>query len=907
MGKTSVFPIRGFGGISTLLETTHLGTKLQKAKNILLRPWGGFKGMPIYQRLWALGASQTIKTTITALRPPLAKCTTRAGTPTELNVYQNFLTAGEIVRVTTTGTFPTASISGSPHTFNTSTNYYVRNLVGNICALSLTPSSALISMTGGTGFLQLQPQRNLADADGTVALLLSKYGKSFLMFYNIQAGKARGGPFYCGDDASYTGTVEFTAAGATWEVLAVRLHTSARWYAQRFQSQLHLRNGKDIPAIVQISRTAIPGKWRLSGDNTRPAAPQVSVTPPTSSTNVSAKWTIPGGGGSGQRAGAASLTFEANSTNFPGSTANGRIYVRITYDPYGVGLRSTLTGLGTVASPYHYTVFTAPGSGGSSNNAIVSFVNNDSKSITILSASTSAANTTTDTGSWSITALTGGSGTGKSTGFSNRTVTVYARYFDTGKDGLGYEGLNSPISNAVIINALAANDIVVTVPTNPVAGGGRFSNIRIYLQFGEDETALYYLVEPDNPIANNGTTQTITIGSDTEFGQEMYVEQHQALPTMHCVQCNGQHWSGGYEDQPNRLYVSRPANETELAPEGANVDAYEVFQGHGASSNRISAMYSDNFRVAVHTAVGVSLIDPNNPDNQFQPPGIAGALNGAAITQWVGGDLYFLGMDLQLYQFNGTRYGRNDSNFAALDSAAYIMARADRDAVQNNPERVFMFPDPRGQMIWFFVPALDGTLKGFAYDFLAKGLVGEFDHPKIHGLTAMEPNRPEFIFADEALNLFVWDTANQGDFSDALPIVAAATSYAIPDTAPVGDAGYGQATWGGGAYRRAYIAELETGMVDLNDASQRKQFVALIWNTVVGSRGLVEMTITTAAGNTLTRTYGDIGTLGQGRAHKLLFSALDTAVKVNLRILCAEQKPFIVRDLSLEYRAGAGV
>ena len=41
------------------------------------------------------------------------------------------------------------------------------------------------------------------------------------------------------------------------------------------------------------------------------------------------------------------------------------------------------------------------------------------------------------------------SGTGISTGFANRTVTAYARYWDVGVDGLGYEGPSSPISKIV--------------------------------------------------------------------------------------------------------------------------------------------------------------------------------------------------------------------------------------------------------------------------------------------------------------------------------------------------------------------------------------------------------------------------------------------------------------------------
>jgi hypothetical protein len=917
--KVANYLIRGFGGISTLSESTHLGIKLESAKNILLRPWGGFKGLPIYQRLWALGASSTIHSTITALKPPLAKAEVKTAGGTVLRVFQNFLTSGEIVRITAAAGYPSVTIGGSPHTMNSTTDYYIRSLSDTECGLSLTAGGTLLTFNTaftGTEFLYLQPQRVLDTTDDTVALIVSKHGKNFLVFYNIDAQKARGGPFYLGDDGTYTGTVDFTSTGAAWEVLATRLDGTARWNAQRFFGQTHVHNGVDTPAIVQLARNGVfgtPGRWRPSGDNARPAAPVIRVQAPATTSNVQAFWTIAGGAGAGQRAGSASLTFTAHPVNFPGVYANSKIQVRILYVAYATGISSTISGAGTALNPYLYTITTGPGAANNSNNALVAYVNADSKVISILSASTSASDntdqTTGATTSWAATALTGGSGSGVSVGFANRTVTAYARYWDVGVDGLGYEGPSSPISNTIILDALSANDIVVTVTRDPSAGGGRFGYIRIYLQFGEDAEAIWVLVDPDNPETNNTTgSPEKVIGSDTLFGQTMYVDQNQALPGTNLVQANGQMWRGGNPDYPNRLYVSKPATEDEMAPEGANVDAYELLQSSGSvGGNRVTAMYSDNYRVAVHTPGAVTLIDPANPLSQYQPPTVAGAINATALCQWVSGDLYYLGSDLQLYQFNGSRYGKNDTEFAAQEAAAYVMARADRTAVQNNPERVFMFPDVRGQMIWFFVPALDGTLKGFAYDFLAKGLVGEFDYPKIHGLTAMEPSRPEFVFCDESLNLFVWDTSAQYDFGDTLPVQAAFTSYATPDTAPVGDAGYGHVTWGAADYRRAYIAEFETGLIDMSQPALRKQFMSLMWNTVVNSRALVEVTITAAAGQTITRTYGDIGSLGQGRAHKLAFLALDTSCKIKLRILAAEQKAWTVRDLALQYRTGKQV
>lgn len=913
-GDIQVFPLREFGGISSLLETTHLGNKLGLAKNLLLRPWGGFKGIPFYQRLWATGSASTIHATITALKPPAATSLSADVSTTNdtLTVYSHWFLANEQVRLTTTGTLPSPLVTG--------TDYYVRDIdttAGTIKLAASAGGAAINLTTTGTGTITITPQRFLSAVDKTVAVRVSRQSKSFLFFYNLTNQKSRG-LFYLGDDGGHSGSYDFTAGTPSYEVLALRLDDTARWQGTHFHGQWMLGNGVDKRVCVQLARTATPGKWRQAGNNDRPGAPVVSLTAISTSSNVQAKRVIDGTAEAARASGVA-LTFTANADNFPGiaggggteaSPTNPRIYVAITYDSYGSTISSTLTGAGTVSSPYVYTLTT--GSGASSNNAIVAFVNSDTKVMSILSASTASANAANDTGSWAAMALAGGVGTGNSEGFGNRTVSVYARFWDAGTNNLGYEGISSDKSNVVIIPANAANDIVVQVTKNPAAGGGRFQYIRVYLQFGEDEEATWQLVDPDNPIDNTTTgTASITIGSETEMGQEMYVDQHQPLEGTHIVQCNSHMWLGGTTDFPDRLYPSKPAVDDEKAPEGANVDAYELLQSIGSSgSERVTAMYSDNYRLHVHTAKGVNFIDPANPENQQQPPLLAGAINASALAPWTGSSIFYLGADLQLYEFNGTRYGKRDADFAAHEASIYIRDRVDAAAVGQHPERVFMFADPHGQLLWFWLPGTDGSLTGFAYDFLAKGIVGEFDYPKVYAAARMEPERPEIVFADESGNLFVWDSTAQNDHGDGFSAASAFTEYPIPDTPPASQNGYGAEEWSqtNKAYRQAYITELETGMIDMNRPSMRKQFLGLVWTSLPNSRALVECTITTKGGQTITRYYGDVGTYTGGQnSHKIVFNCLDTALKIKLRILSAEQKPWVIRDLSVLYKPAKGV
>lgn len=974
--KHREFRIPSFGPVSALRDSTEIGNALQTAANVLLRPAGAIKGVPRFERLWGIGAEATMAATIRNIDAP------------------------------------------------------------------------------GGG--------KLSAAHKTVALRVRRQGKSFLFFYSLPTDRCRG-LFYLGDDGSYSsGAYDFATGPATWEVLATGLHDTARWYGASFYGQLMLQNGQDSPVCVQLRRTAkAPGIWRLAASNARPATPVVSLQAPSKDNNVAAFWTIPGS----VRAGGVDLTFTAHADNFPGAQGNLRIYVEIVNDPYAGGITSALTGAGTLADPYLYTLNTGPSAAASSNDALVAFVNQDTKALAVLSAATAAADNTADSQSWAATPLDDGEGNGLSDGFANRTVSVYARYWDSGVDNLGYEGISSLKSNEVIIDGMSANDIVVQVPLNPSVEGGRFDGIRIYLQFGEDAEASWYLVEPSNPVSNlasppftlslpplvpvninsvnatdnairlnkhrfkagqpvqfastgtlpapllpnttyfvrNVTTntfkvaatlgggvinitnagtgtrtvapvlhqidalshgfgdgdklrltstgtlpagllvdtdyyvitatensfalaskpggppvlvtntgtgvhtahlhvKTVVIGSNAVFGQEMYVDQNRPLEHVHIVNVNGQLWRGGVRDYPERLYPSKPATEDELAPEGANADAYEIAQGiNAAGSGRVTALYSDGYRLHIHSADGIRLLNPADPDDQQVPPLITGAINGTALTTWTGSKLFYLGADLNLYEFNGTRYGKRDANLATAGAAAYLRERVDLAEVGRAPERVFMLPDVQNQFIWFWLPALGGGLQGYAFDFTVEGITGPFDAPVAYAAAHMEPERPEIVFADEAGNLFVWDTAAQHDHGDTLPGQPPLTSYPVPDAPPVSHAGYPAALWEGRAYRQAVISEFETGFFDLQTPAQKKVWAGVVFTSVKNSRGLVEITaIGKNTGHIVTRMYGDLGAHQTILcSHKLLFNRLDTAIKLRVRVLGAEQKTWTLRDLTL--------
>ena len=604
---------------------------------------------------------------------------------------------------------------------------------------------------------------------------------------------------------------------------------------------------------------------------------------------------------SGSRTGPAALTFTANLQNFPG-TQGENIYVSISYNVagYETAISSILAGNGTVSDPYHYLIYTGPGF--SSTDAIVAFVNGDTNAVGILAASQDVVDNNEDVQSWALHQLDGGVDGGSSGGFSNQTCSVITRYWDPGNAQLGYEGISSIKSNEIIIDALSNYDIEVAIPTSPTAEGGRFGFIRVYFQFGEDAFAQWNLV---GEVANTTGTKTLTVGVSTPIGQVMEVDQNRVLPSTLAVFSGGNVWHGGVTSFPTRLYPSKQANETEVFPEGANSQAYEIVRfAEGATAQRISALYSDDYKLHVHSPQGVVLIVPSDPDNRYMPNVTAGAATSSALAVWVKGRLQYLGADLQLYEIQGTRYGRQSSDFLALDAAQYVRDLVDRNQFAAHADRCFMFTDVPGQFLWYWIPGTDGSLVGFAYDQILKGTVGPFDFPKVYQLAKLEIERPEYVFADEAGNLFCWNTAEQYDHGDDLGTSATPTVHTAGSGASTpSEAGFGQVAVTGGEYWRSVTSVLETGYLDLGRPGQMKTFLGALITSVKGSRGLLSVTFTAKNGLSQSISYGDVYSKGIRNMHKVLANLGDTAVKVGVTMVSAEMDPWMFRDLTLQFRS----
>ena len=903
-------PIKQFGPIQSLTESTEVGISLTRATNVLLRPNKGFRGIPLYYRLFGIGNSTAIQTTIRAL------------------------------------------------TFN------------------------------GTAIGDTDSRRT---ANKTVAIQIACQAKNFLLFYDLTAtAKPCRGWFYLGEKGTVPATLNLNSGTVTYTVLAVGLNAAARWYGTRAYSEWLLGNGVDDNVIVQLNRTATPGVWRKAASNAKPAAPSIQLVPPANTGLTQASWTVD-----------TRLKLTANDDVYPGVSGNDRI--RVTITPTVAALTSVLTGSGTpTTDPFNYAITGGATGGGTAAivypnaSTIATFINADTKVLSILDALLIGSDAPLST-SYGPTYLSGGAGTGTSTGFSDRVATVIARYWDPGNEGLGYEGISSDESNTVVIAANQNYDLRVAVTPNPSAEGGRFPFIRIYLNFIDDAgVEIFSLMNPNDPIPNtvattftftaNASTDTLTtnaahglavgdvvrvtttgtlpaplvastdytvatvpsstqvklaataggtvinintagtgthslqqqrivqLGTNSEIGQAMSSDQNRPLPHTHHVLANGQVWGAGVTGFQERLTVSKVAPVDEPVPEGSNTNDFVNVQStsSAAGSAEITALYTDGQWLHLHTPTGILLKDPTNPTAPPREPQVpTGAINGATMVPMPDRRIFYVGSDLSLMAFDASIQLQEIVGNASVASAAatsYLRERVDTDAIAANNDRAHAFLDTVGQLLWLYLPgttsASNGELIGFAYDLINDGIVGEFTFPRVYASAMMEKTRPEITWADEDGNLFYTDPTDQPDHSDNYGAQGAFTPQATGTAIPVADNGYGNVIYDAGAgnqrYLRAYQAYLETGYWDLGDPSSRKAFLAFIWRTIAGSRAIMSITLESLSGDSVTYTLGDVGTYGCNHRAPMMMS--DSAIKAKITILSSEQKKWAVRDCAFDWR-----
>lgn len=603
------------------------------------------------------------------------------------------------------------------------------------------------------------------------------------------------------------------------------------------------------------------------------------------------------------RAGSADLRFTIDTDYKGGASGNSIFKVQIISSGYNRDIYSTLTGIGTSGDPYLYTIYVGTLAAQNSVNAITAFVEDDGKVIPLIGITKSVSDATTDTTSSPSLSLQNGAGNGVSVGFTNKTVTTYLTYFDTGHNGFGYESPSSEITEEIYITDVSHNDVLVTITTNPSVEGGRFDKIRVYLQFGEGAEAIHNLM---GDVDNTAGTKTLQIGSNTSIGAALAeFDQNRPLPHKAVVAADGRTWRGALTtaNYLDRLYVSKQATDDEKACEGVALEDYQVIDVPDATVPvAVRSLYSDLFRLHVHTNAGILVIDPANVANTPHRPAVnVGAINPSCFGMGPNNQIIYIGQDVQPFFFDGARYGRRNIKSAAREAEAIIRSVANIDVIGQNADKVNSFQDKAG-MLWWFFPDTNGVIKGMCLDLDRNGLMGPFDRPLAVSSCPMEPERPEIVIQDKTGQLFVYDITAQNDTGDDLPVVTTFAPIATSITPTAGNEGYQYVDYDGQRYLKAAWVVLSTGHIDLSQVTKMKAFMGASFRFVANSRGILRVTFTgVTSGLTVTRTFGEIGQFADIRPKRIMLQIADSAAKLKVELLVAEGKPIILRDVAILY------
>lgn len=400
------------------------------------------------------------------------------------------------------------------------------------------------------------------------------------------------------------------------------------------------------------------------------------------------------------------------------------------------------------------------------------------------------------------------------------------------------------------------------------------------------------------------------IGSQTEPGDIMSIDQNRPPTHRYTAMAGNYVWCAGVPTDESRVYSSKAQAFDEVHPEGVNLDDYDtIAKSFGTASDAVSGLFTDKISLHVHYSDGIVIVDPENTSQQHEPPIQAGMVNGACCTTGRGNKILFLSSDRNIYSFNGARYGTRAGESLTNDAIAFIRSFVSTDAMERSPHKCNLLHDTKTQMIFVWMPTDTDTV-GFAFDETTGGIYGPFYAPcaPTHAC-ALEGARGVYILGDDNGNLFVWDTADQGDSSNSFYPQTAITLHETATAVPTSHAGYlTKDVSVEGVTKRLWFANesiLETGFIDGNtiggDPGSQINFRGVEFRSVKGSRAYVTLTFISHDGREVSVNYGEIGGKERERPHRVSMPMRTTAARLRISIVSADFANFIMRDLTVLY------
>lgn len=853
-----------FSGLNVVTDSPNAPqNSLAVAENILLRPAGAVRRMLSYGRLWNLNNISTYISETEALRLTLGPSD---GTVVlllqSLNTNMRALLVYDCANQKTLGFYFVGANNGQiPSIQSLTADTPVQPVSGPPPTLDyLVASGANVATTSFSG-IGNAPQNVFENAGGNHTVGIS--------------------------------------------VLKKNLAPLKRWYFSRIYSEIWMGNGVDTNLIYggggqlrEAGTNATPNKPLVGSVASLPAAAAVQ---PTASV-ITAGTTVLTVGTTTTTTGTSTLTFTADPINF-GGTAGHNISVSILSAGTSTAISSTRTGAGTSISPFIYTLTLGTTAPQSSADAIVSFVANDYNATGVLTASVTTFGPDANPSlTLAQTPLAGGADEVTVGGHPTTMRCTFATtLFDPGPPGsnLGYEGPASALSNEVV--GTGSNDFLVTVQQK-TGVDARFTKQNIWmLQY----VGPAYPIDPNGPfvwrkiltVNNANGSYQIKKNFQVLEVRDFAPDQGRLPPCTMFEFAGDRMWASGNAAEPYRIWLSKTKTDAEQVPEGCNITDYLDVEGkkEEPSRPRVTALRKLEGRVQVHTDRSITLIEAGTL-RRIVSRSDFGAINPACLAAWNRPRIPYLASDGVIYELNNTQYYR--SELTASNSWPVLRQNVNVQEINLNPDRCNMVADSTNDIVFLWMPVGDGTNLGcFAMDFVSNALTGPHVCPVLFSANPVAAGDTRVVGADESGNLWVVDFGYL--FNDKFTANTAFTLRAAGYSVPQAEVGYPRHVLTGGAsYDRSFKCVFETQYLDLQTPNDRKGFYSLEWTTVRYSRAIVKVILTSDDGHTKAFDCGEM--YGRER-NKIAFMISGNAIKVRFEAIVAEDKPFIVRDLTIGY------
>jgi hypothetical protein len=765
--------------------------------------------------------------------------------------------------------------------------------------------------------------RGLTSADNGVLVEIANEQQTIttraLVGFHMATGKALG-IFFIGDtNGNVNMTTGFgdnltTAGTMTYTVLRTGL-AAKRLYFNRIYREVWIGNGADPNMIYSQTRSP---KLRLAGTSLAPDKPLVSKVPTAAAAPaVQAKRDFV--------LADATLTLTANDVSFIG-TQGHYIQVAIANSGSAAAITSTRTGAGTVGSPFIYTITIGNTVGNSSGDAIKAFVDADYNAQGVLVASLSGAAPLANAAfTASVAALSGGIDEIVSAPFpSGFRCRVACALYDPGVSGeaLAYEGPVGALSPELF--SLGTQDMLVTVAAK--TSEARFTQQSIWLR---EYASTAYPVNPDGPfrwhrvaiVPNANGTYRIRGNFEPLQTQEATPAEGRVPPCTMFEFAGNRMWASGNAAQPDRIWLSKGATEAERTPEGCDITSFLDVEGRKEepSRPRVTALRKLEERVQAHTDRSVTLFDANSL-RRIVSRSDFGALNPSCLAAWNRPEIPYLGADGVLYTLNNTQYYRS----AEATPTAWPLLRSSVNvpALVADPSLAHVLADATNQLVLIFAPTL-GTVASFnsgygntaipgcfVVDMETGGMAGPNTVPRFYSSSPTNAADNRHIGITEFGDMLMLDLNNLHSefFPISGPFTVRAPGYSA---SPAGfGGGFNRVQFAvplfsantGYSYDKSAVGVMQTHWLDLGEPNIRKGFYSLEWSTARYSRALVNVFVESDGGASQFIQYGDV--YGRER-HKVAFLLSGNAIRVRLTIVVAEDRPFILRDLTIGYERQA--